>query len=169
MYRSLGKALKLDGFGISEIIEKSEERDTSIQDSDVQNGYIYVLRSLSRVPKIRSMRNLYKIGYCTGDVTERIKNAANEPTYLMSDVEVVLTVRCYNLDVRYLEASIHSFFSETNVNFEVRDNDGVIHYPREWFIAPLSVIEEIIPIIVDARVDNYKYDPTIQAIIQKSQ
>ena len=101
LYRSLGKALKLDGFCISDLIEQSES-SVSIDSTDVQNGYIYVLRSLSRAPQIRSIRNLYKIGYCSGDVTTRIKSAVHEPTYLMNDVEVVLTVRCYNLDVPYL-------------------------------------------------------------------
>lgn len=166
LYRSLGKALKLDGFCISDLIEQNES-SVSIDSTDVQNGYIYVLRSLSRAPQIRSIRNLYKIGYCSGDVTTRIKNAVHEPTYLMNDVEVVLTVRCYNLDVPYLEASIHSFFSNVNVYFEVRDDEGIMHYPKEWFTVPLNIIEEVIPLIVDKKIDNYRYDKNLQMIIQK--
>ena len=166
LYRSLGKALKLDGFCISDLIEKNES-SVSIDSTDVQNGYIYVLRSLSRAPQIRSIRNLYKIGYCSGDVTTRIKNAVHEPTYLMNDVEVVLTVRCYNLDVPYLEASIHSFFSNVNVCFEVRDDEGIMHYPKEWFTVPLNIIEEAIPLIVDKKIDSYRYDKNLQMIIQK--
>lgn len=166
LYRSLGKALKLDGFCISDLIEKNES-SVSIDSTDVQNGYIYVLRSLSRAPQIRSIHNLYKIGYCSGDVTTRIKNAVHEPTYLMNDVEVVLTVRCYNLDVPYLEASIHSFFSNVNVYFEVRDDEGFMHYPKEWFTVPLNIIEEVIPLIVDKKIDRYQYDKNLQMIIQK--
>lgn len=166
LYRSLGKALKLDGFCISDLIEQ-KEGSVSIDASDVQNGYIYVLRSLSRAPQIRSIRNLYKIGYCSGDVTTRIKNAVHEPTYLMNDVEVVLTVRCYNLDVPYLEASIHSFFSNVNVYFEVRDDEGIMHYPKEWFTVPLNIIEEAIPLIVDKKIDSYRYDKNLHMIIQK--
>lgn len=166
LYRSLGKALKLDGFCISDLIEQKED-SVSIDASDIQNGYIYVLRSLSRAPQIRSIRNLYKIGYCSGDVTTRIKNAIHEPTYLMNDVEVVLTVRCYNLDVPYLEASIHSFFSNVNVYFEVRDEKGIMHYPKEWFTVPLNIIEEAIPLIVDKKIDRYRYDKNLQMIIQK--
>ena len=166
LYRSLGKALKLDGFCISDLIEQNEN-SVSIDSSDVQNGYIYVLRSLSRAPQIRSIRNLYKIGYCSGDVTTRIKNAVHEPTYLMNDVEVVLTVRCYNLDVPYLEASIHSFFSNVNVCFEVRDNEGIMYYPKEWFTVPLNIIDEAIPFIVDKKIDSYRYDKNLQMIIRK--
>lgn len=166
LYRSLGKALKLDGFCISDLIDQNES-SVSIDSTDVQNGYIYVLRSLSRAPQIRSIRNLYKIGYCSGDVTTRIKNAVHEPTYLMNDVEVVLTVRCYNLDVPYLEASIHSFFSNVNVYFEVRDDEGIMHYPKEWFTVPLNIIEETIPLIVNKKIGNYRYDKNLQMIIQK--
>lgn len=166
LYRSLGKALKLDGFCISDLIEQNEN-SVNIDSTDIQNGYIYVLRSLSRVPQIRSIRNLYKIGYCSGDVTTRIKNAVHEPTYLMNDVEVVLTVRCYNLDVPYLEASIHSFFSNVNVYFEVRDDEGIMHYPKEWFTVPLNIIEEAIPLIVDKKINSYRYDKNLQMIIQK--
>ena len=166
LYRSLGKALKLDGFCISDLIEKNES-SVSIDSTDVQNGYIYVLRSLSHAPQIRSIRNLYKIGYCSGDVTTRIKNAVHEPTYLMNDVEVVLTVRCYNLDVPYLEASIHSFFSNVNVYFEVRDDEGIMHYPKDWFTVPLNIIEEALPLIVDKKIDSYRYDKNLQMIIQK--
>lgn len=167
LYRSLGKALKLDGFSISDLI-KQPEGGATIDASDVQNGYIYVLQSLSRSPQIRGMRNLYKIGYCSGDVTDRIKNAVHEPTYLMSDVEVVLTVRCYNLDVPYLESAIHTFFRDVNVYFEVRDDHGVMHYPKEWFQVPLDIVEQAIPLIVDKKIDDYRYDKNMCMIVQKS-
>lgn len=164
LFRSLVKAMQHDGFSISD--ESKGFSTYEITDEDRQCGYIYVLRSLSRNPQIRQMRNLYKIGYCSGDVTTRIKNAVHEPTYLMSDVEVVLTARCYNLDVPYLEDAIHAFFKDVNVYFEVQDDHGVIHYPKEWFQAPLKVIEEAIQIIVDRRSDSYKYDSSVQMIVQ---
>lgn len=111
--------------------------------------------------------SLYVFAQKYTDVTTRIKNAIHEPTYLMNDVEVVLTVRCYNLDVPYLEASIHSFFSNVNVFFEVRDDEGIMHYPKEWFTVPLNIIEEAIPLIVDKKIDSYRYDKNLQMIIQK--
>lgn len=164
LFRSLVKAMQHDGFSISDEAKKYSTYE--ITDEDRQCGYIYVLRSLSRNAEIRQMRNLYKIGYCTGDVTTRIRNAAHEPTYLMSEVEVALTVRCYNLDVPYLEDAIHSFFRDVNVYFEVKDDRGITHYPKEWFQAPIRIIEEAIQIIVERRSDKYKYDPTVQMIVQ---
>ena len=144
-----------------------DDRIYEIDENDVQNGYIYVLRSLSRDPQIRKMKNLYKIGRCGGAVTTRIQNAVNEPTYLMSDVEIVLTVRCYNLSVENFEASIHQFFGECNVQFQIQGLDGQVHYPREWFVAPLNVIEEAIGYIVDGTIEKYKYEPNLAVITQK--
>lgn len=164
LFRSLANAMRIDGFGISDI-QVNEDGTPKIEPDDVQNGYVYVLRSLSRNPKIRQMRNLYKIGYCSGDVTTRIQNAAKNPTYLMSDVEVVLTARCYNLDVPYLEANIHGFFGESNLQLEIRDDQGKIHYPREWFIVPLSVIEDAIQLILRKKIEYYRYDSAMNMII----
>ena len=166
LHRSLYKALLKDGFGVSERIEQGEVA-IEISDEDIQNGYIYVLSSLSSNPQIRAKKNLYKVGCCSGDVTERVKNAVNEPTYLMSEVKVELAVRCFNLNVRALESTIHQFFGRVNVNFEVYDRDGNKHYPREWFVAPLEVIQEVIQLIVDGGIDKYKYDDELQMLVMK--
>jgi hypothetical protein len=165
LFRSLTNAMRIDGFGISEL-QTNGDGTPKIEPDDVQNGYIYVLRSLSRNPKIRQMRNLYKIGYCSGDVTNRIKNAANEPTYLMSDVEVVLTARCYNLDVPYLESNIHRFFGESNLELEIEDEQGGKHYPREWFVVPLSIIEDAIQLVVKKEIEQYIYNPALKMIVK---
>lgn len=167
LFRSLTNAMRIDGFGISEL-QMNDDGTPKIEPDDVQNGYIYVLRSLSRNPKIRQMRNLYKIGYCSGDVTNRIKNAAKEPTYLMSDVEVVLTARCYNLDVPYLEANIHRFFGKCNLSLEIRDDQGIKHYPREWFVVPISIVEDAIQLIVKKEIEHYTYNPDLKMIVKKA-
>ena len=165
LFRSLTNAMRIDGFGISDL-QTNDDGTLKIEPDDVQNGYIYVLRSLSRNPKIRQMRNLYKIGYCSGDVTNRIKNAAKEPTYLMSDVEVVLTALCYNLDVPYLEANIHRFFGRCNLQLEIKDDQGNKHYPREWFIVPLSIVEDAIQLIVKKEIEQYTYNPDLKMIVK---
>jgi hypothetical protein len=167
LFRSLTNAMRIDGFGISDL-QTNNDGTHRIEPNDEQNGYIYILRSLSRNPKIRQIHNLYKIGYCSGDVTKRIKNAINEPTYLMSDVEVVLTARCYNLDVPYIEANIHRFFDGCNLSLEIKDNQGNRHYPREWFVVPLSIVEDAIQFIVKKEIEHYRYDPVLKMIIKMS-
>lgn len=166
LHRSLYKALLQDGFEVSDYQEQTKESE--INDEDKQNGYIYVLSSLSSNPQITATKDLYKIGCCSGAVSDRIKNAANEPTYLLSDVKVILTARCYNINVFQLEGAIHDFFSKSNVSFEVIDKDGNIHHPKEWFIAPLSIIEEAISLIVDDDITKYEYNPEMKLIVKKT-
>jgi len=165
LYRSLVKALQKDGFTISDVRDKTISKD-EITEDDRLNGYIYVLTSQSTKPEIKEMKNLYKIGFCSGDVHDRVKNAVNEPTYLMSGVNIVLTARCYNMNVRHLENSIHKFFGRSNANFTVVDRTGVSHHPREWFIAPLDVIERAILLIKQDKMDQYRYDPDLNAIVE---
>lgn len=166
LYRSLYKALLKDGFSVS---DREESRpDDQITEDDVQNGYVYVLSSLSSNPQIAEMQNLYKIGCCSGTVSDRIKNAVNEPTYLLSEVRIELTVRCFNINVFNLEGQIHNFFSKCNIAFEVTDNDGNKHYPREWFNAPLSVIEEAIRLAVSRHIDEYEYNVELQLPVRKN-
>ena len=165
LFRSLDKALQKDGFGISEIIEKNNAVP-EITEEDSQNGFIYVLSILSPNPQIERIKNLYKVDYCSGNITGRIKNAKNEPTYLMSDVHVELAVRCFNLNVpNYLESTIHSFFKDVNYSFEVYDDQGNKRYPREWFVAPLEIIEETIQLIVNGKIGNYRYDTVLQQLV----
>lgn len=165
LYRSLYKALLQDGFEVSEYQEMEAEHQ--ISDEDKQNGYIYVLSSLSTNPQVANTPDLYKIGCCSGAVSDRIKNAANEPTYLLSDVKIILTARCYNINVFQLEGAIHDFFSKSSISFEVIDKDGNIHHPKEWFIAPLSIIEEAISLIVNNDISKYEYNAEMKLIVKQ--
>lgn len=164
LLRSLDKALQIDGFSVSDVLESSTTIDT-VDENDVQNGYIYVLRSLCDDAQVSSIDNLYKIGYCSSDVTSRIKNASNEPTYLMNDVHVIMTARCFNMNVKNLESNIHRFFGEVNIATQITDGAGKQHFPREWFSAPLPVIEESIRLMVNNEIQNYRYDKALQTIV----
>ena len=69
---------------ISEPMDKSIQRLHGVNEEDIKTGYIYVLKSLSKDAKIQTIENLYKIGFSSTPIEERIKNAEQEPTYLMS-------------------------------------------------------------------------------------
>ena len=165
LYRSLYKALLQDGFEVSDYQEESIQKD--ISEDDKQNGYIYVLSSKSTNPQIMAVNDLYKIGCCSGAVSDRIKNATNEPTYLLSEVKVVLTARCYNINIFQLEGAIHDFFSKSNISFEVIDRDGNIHHPKEWFVAPIAIIEEAINLIINDDISKYEYNSEMKLIVKK--
>ena len=135
-----------------------------ITEEDEEAGFIYVLKSRSQEPEIRSIENLYKIGYSKIAVEERIKNAEQEPTYLMAPVSIVTAFQCYNLNPQKLEQLLHNFFGSSCLNIDVFDSKGIRHTPREWFIAPLEVIEKVINLIQTGQIIEYRYNPKDQAI-----
>lgn len=141
LFRSLDKALQKDGFAISER-SVTDKENVSISNDDVQNGYIYILRTKNN--NLTKYKNLYKIGCTAGAVNERIKNAVKEPTYLFSEVEVVSALRCYNIVPEELEDKMHSFFDSQRLNTEIYDKDNHLFRPREWFVVNIDSIKEAV-------------------------
>ncbi|MBN2897386.1 MAG: GIY-YIG nuclease family protein [Clostridia bacterium] len=125
---------------------------------DEATGSIYVLKSLCQRPEIRDIKDLYKIGYSSGPVKERIKNAASDPTYLMSEVKLVMEYYAYNLNPQKFEALLHRFFAEACLNVDIFDNDGKRHTPREWFVVPLRIIEIAVDLLISGKIVNYRYN-----------
>lgn len=158
LFRSLGKGLFLNGKHVTNTVEEKMKKFNNIQDEDKPTGYIYVLQSKSRDEKIKSIRNLYKIGYCEATVAERIKNAACEPTYLMAPVKVVAEFKTYNMNTQKFEDLLHKFLGQCQISIDVFDNNGSRHTPREWFQVPYEVIEQAVKLIVTGEVVNYKFD-----------
>lgn len=166
LYRSLIKALQLDGFGVSEPIHNYKEKE--IEESDQEHGFIYIAKSKSKQhPQIISNPNIHKIGYTGADVSKRVSNARNEPTYLMADVQIISTFRCYNLNERTLEDKVQAFFDDVRLDINIVDLDGNQHKPREWFEVSIDVIEDAINLIVNDDIENYYYDVTEEQIIMK--
>jgi hypothetical protein len=171
LLRSLAKALIMNGRAVTENIEKVNEgfieKFSSITEEDEEAGYIYVLKSKSTDNRITSIQNLFKIGYSKTEVTERIKNAEKEPTYLMAPVDYIAGWKCYNMNPQKFEQLIHNFFGNSCLEIDVFDEKGKRYTPREWFIAPIEVIEQTIELIINGKVINYKYDAENLTIIKR--
>lgn len=146
-----------------EMFSKSEQ----ILPDDEATGYIYVLRSLSKDPQIKEIKDLYKIGYSSQPVKQRIQNAEHDPTYLMADVMLLNEFQTYNLNPQKMEMLLHVFFAESCLNLDIFDSDGKRHTPREWFVVPLHVIETAIQILINEEIINYRYDNQLQEIVGK--
>ncbi|MCC9043714.1 GIY-YIG nuclease family protein [Myroides sp. M-43] len=170
LWRSVEKMLYDDGQAVTHLAEKANYElhlnANLVKEDDVSTGHLYVLQSKSIDPKIKNIPNLFKIGFSTTDVETRIKNAKNEPTYLMAEVHLVLKVACYNMNPHKFEQLLHAFFGEIGLVLEVADKDGVVHKPREWFSVPLDVVEQVIDLIISEEIVNYKYDSKNQKIIK---
>lgn len=128
------------------------------------SGYIYILESLSEKTEIADMKNLYKIGFSTTPVEERIKNAKNDTTYFMSDVRIIATYKAYNLNVQKFERIIHKVLWETQLHLEIFDTDGMSHSPREWFVVPFWIIDDIIQKIISGEIEYYFYDKKTETL-----
>jgi hypothetical protein len=165
LLRSLSAELYKDGRRITEHKDKYLDNFNGVTEEDKEVGFIYILKSESREPKIKEIDNLYKVGFSSRPVEERIQNAKNDPTFLMAPVSIVSEFTCYNMNPQKFELLIHRFFSEVCLNIDVHDHEGNRHTPREWFIAPYSVIEDAITYIINGEIVDYKYDPEKEQIV----
>ncbi len=167
LLRSLARELYKDGRRVSEHEDRLMDAFDNISDDDNQTGSIYVLTSLSTTPEITGTKDLYKIGFSAGSVEDRIKGAEDDPTYLMAPVQIVETFKCYNVNPQKLELLLHQFFGKVCLEVDVFDKAGKRYTPREWFIAPLAVIEEAIELIISGEIVGYEYDDEVKIICRK--
>lgn len=167
LFRSLIKALLNDGRCVTEHEERLMDDLNSISHEDDLTGIIYVLKSLSTNSEIVNIKDLYKIGFSRVPVDERIKNAVDDPTYLMANVHVVETFECFNLNPQKLELLLHRFFSKACLEVDVFDKKGKRYTPREWFVVPLAVIEEAIELVISGEIVGYRYDEKSKIIINR--
>ena len=168
LYRSLGKQIQKDGKLITNTLDNIEQdlfiNTGLVKEEDVESGWIYVLKSKSTESRINSIKDLYKIGFSSTSVDDRIKNAKNEATYLFADVAKVATYKVYNRNAYKLESLLHKFLSSTCLDIEFTNDNGQRINPREWFVVPFDVIEETIQLIINGNILNYIYDPTAKKI-----
>ena len=168
LYRSLAKSLYNAGKRISQPNELHTPdlfvNTDRVGEEDVQTGWIYVVESKSGNEAIKEIKDLYKIGFASTPVEERIRNAKNEATYLYADVKVVASYHCYNLNANKLENLLHKIFGSVCLNIDLFDDNGQRITPREWFVVPFDVIDEAISLLLNENILNYEYDATMKKI-----
>jgi hypothetical protein len=160
LLRSLQKALYKDDAGRRITNPNAGPLfDDHVEDSDHESGTIYVLRSKSEQPEIKANVNvLHKIGVTGGDVDKRIASAKLDPTFLMADVEVIATYDLYNINRTKLENLLHRFFEGARLDVQITDRFGNPVVPREWFLVPLFVIDQVVEKIKEGTLGDYRYD-----------
>ncbi len=167
LLRSLGKRLKDTGKMVTPKSGEELNGLTQITDEDEATGFIYILKSKSEDDRVKSIKNLYKIGFSKIDVKERIKNAENEPTYLMASVTLVSAFECFNMNPHTLEQLLHKFFGKACLDIEIKGKDNRKHIPREWFVAPIGIIEKSIELILTGEIVKYRYDYESESIAER--
>lgn len=171
LLQTLRKSVVGNGYAVTELQEETDSsffNNSDLTQNDQVTGYIYVLRSLSETPEIATQENLYKIGFSTKTVEERIANAAHDPTYLMAPVKIMATYKVVNMNSQKFEDLIHQVLKAVQFHVIVTDDEGIRHEPREWFIVPLNIVDIIIQKIMDFSIINYSYNAKMQCLEQRS-
>jgi hypothetical protein len=169
LLRSFQKALYKDEAGrrITEPDAGPLFADT-IGEEDIESGTIYVLRSKSDHPYVTEHRDvLHKIGVTGGKIETRIANAATEATYLLADVKVVATFKLAGINRAKLENLFHRIFAPAQLDIVINDRFGRPVKPKEWFVVPLNVIEEVVERIKDGSITSYVYDPNKAKLVMR--
>lgn len=169
LMRSLQRALNKDDVG-RRITDPTAGPLFSDQnaDDDEASGTIYVLRSNSDHPLVADNRQLvHKIGVTNMAVEKRIAGAHLQPTFLMASVEIIATYELYNINRTKLENLIHRIFESARLDIEIMDRFGKPVAPREWFLVPLSAINDAVQKITDGTISNYVYDATQAKLIRR--
>lgn len=167
LLRSLAAELYKDGRRVTEHEDRQLDNFIPPTQDDVASGFIYVLTSDSTAPEISSLTDLHKIGFSRREVADRIKNAERDPTFLMAPVNVVGVWKCYNLNPQRLENLLHTFFGASCLDLQIAGPDGRFTTPREWFIAPLPIVEQVVELIINGDIVKYRYEKSLKAIIER--
>lgn len=130
-----------------------------VEDDDLPSGTIYVLRSLSDNPMVKENRDVvHKIGVTGGSVEKRIANAKIDPTFLMADVEIVATYKLSNINRTKMEKILHKVLGTARLNIEIMDRFGNPVCPKEWFLVPRFIIDEVVDKIRNGSIADFVYD-----------
>lgn len=168
LLRSLQRALYKDENGRrAGKLEEDGLFGDAMEDGDIESGTIYILRSKSDEPFVAENRDvIHKIGVTGGKVETRIANAANEATYMLSEVDIVATYKLVGINRVKLENLLHRIFAPAQIDLTIHDRFGKPVHPREWFLVPLTVIEEAVEKIRDGSITAYKYDAKSASLIE---
>lgn len=164
LLRSLAKSLYLDGYTVQNTLFDADahlKKNFTITDLDVSSGYIYVLKSKSTNPDIALIKDLYKIGFTTQTIEERIANAKNDATYLYADVEIVATWEVYNIKAVAFENALHRLFKKVQLQLAA----GIAH-PKEWYVVPYKIIEDAVSRLIQG--EKLGYDAYLQKLVSEN-
>lgn len=94
-----------------------------------------------------------------------LRDAGPYLTYLLAQVEIVATYKLSNLNRTRLENLFHRVFQEARLDLTIEDRFGNPVRPREWFLVPLHIIDEVVRRIQDGSITEVVYDPASASLV----
>lgn len=73
----------------------------------------------------------------------------------------------YNINRTKLENLIHRIFEPARLVIKIKDRFGNLVVPSEWFLVPLSVVDEAVEHIRNGSIGTYVYDPATASLKRK--
>jgi len=180
LMQSLASNLYKDGRRVTEPNEVTLERmglapDTKVTTRaamalapDTPMASIYVLRSLSDDPQVRSLAHLYKIGSTKQTVEARTGGASKHTTFLNAPVEVVAEYSVPAGVEHKVERLLHRLFSSVRLDVWFEQRGVTVTEANEWFVVPLKAIDEAVSLIETEAIKDYEYDADTQAMRLRS-
>lgn len=107
---------------------------------------------------------MHKVGVTGGRVEERIANAERDPTFLLAPVRIAATWKLANIKRFAFEQILHRVLGPAQLQMSALGRFGGAVEPREWFVVPLSVINEVMTRIQDGSITEFVYDPSLGAL-----
>ena len=102
-------------------------------------------------------------------LTKRAANASKDSTFLLADVEVVATYELYNINRSRLENIIHRVFESAKLDIEIKDRFGNPVIPREWFLVPLFIVDEVVDKIKEGTIGDFAYDIASAKLVSRDE
>ena len=169
LLRSLAAALYKDEHGRRLLSSAADVEDklNNITHKDKRSGVVYIVKTLSENPVLKSIPNLYKIGYTELTVEDRTRNAERDIAFLEAPIKIIASIECFNMNPQRFESLIHAFLSSQRLVLELTGRDGKKYHPKEWFSVPLDTAREAIRRIIDGTIIQYRIDNTTGQLVQK--
>lgn len=156
--------------GIKEKVSQLRQDQADSAQASI-SGYIYILSTKSHNQTILDWlqsNHLVKIGFCTTTVEERIKNAANDTTYLCAPVELIKSYRCRgDINPHEFEKIVHAVLAERRCSLTLTDPRGKAYKPREWFTVSPQTACEVVERIIDHSISQYRLNPLTGTLVRK--
>ena len=79
---------------------------------------------------------------------------------------MVATYELFNINRTRLEKLLHRFFAGARLNLSIDDRFGNPVQPREWFLVPLPIIDQVVTLIRTQTLAHHRYDPTTASLVR---
>jgi hypothetical protein len=83
---------------------------------------------------------------------------------VLSDVELVAEYKLFDINRTKLEAVLHRVLAPARLDLTIPNRFGRPVQPREWYLVPLPVIDEVVERVRDGSITGVVYDPLIASL-----